>query len=198
MQSVSAPGQAPGVLSVGASTSGLQEPVLRMLAPAPADLRSTRWEYSANAPLEERALDLVDIGGGKVEDHDVAGKAVLLDAPGPPVQQALEAERRGAVALLIHAAGGRSSARAESGEDGRFDSLVAAIVDDDSVMALREALAAGPVQVGLSGRDATDEIAEFSSRGPTATFATKPDLVAPGVEIRSTVPASIHRRASRA
>ena len=191
-QTVGAPGQAPGVLSVGASTSGLQQPVLRMLAPAPADLRTTRWEYSANAPLQERALDVIDIGGGKIEGHDVAGKAVLLDAPGPPLQQALEAERRGAVALLIPAAGGPVQRRLESGEDGRLDSLVAAIVNDDSVTALREALAAGPVQVGLSGHDATDEIAEFSSRGPTATFATKPDLVAPGVEIRSTVPASIH------
>ena len=48
------------------------------------------------------------------------------------------------------------------------------------------------MRVALSGEDATDEIAEFSSRGPTATFGAKPDLVAPGVEIRSSVPRSLH------
>ena len=191
-QTISAPGQAPGVLSVGASTSGLRVPKLRMIEPA-TDLHTTRWEYSANAPMEERELEVVDIGGDDVKDHDVAGKAVLLDAPGPPVQQALEAERRGAVALLIaRGAGAGPQLRAGSGDDGRFDSLVAAILEDDSVTALREALKTGPVRVGLSGEDATDQLAEFSSRGPTATFGTKPDLVAPGVEIRSSVPTALH------
>ena len=191
-QSISAPGQAPGVLSVGASTSGLRVPKLRMIEPA-TDLHSTRWEYSANASMEERELEVVDIGGDDVKDHDVAGKAVLLDAPGPPVQQALEAERRGAVALLIaRGAGAGPQLRAGSGDDGRFDSLVAAILEDDSVTALREALKTGPVRVGLSGEDATDQLAEFSSRGPTATFGAKPDLVAPGVEIRSSVPTALH------
>ena len=187
-QTVTAPGQAPGVLTVGASTSNLRVPKLRMVAPA-LDLRTTRWEYSANAPAEERELEVIDIGGGDVKDHDVAGKAVLIDAPGPPLQLALEAERRGAVALLIHRSGG-PQLRAGSGDDGRFDSLVAAIVDDDSVAALREA--PRPVRVALAGEDATDQLAEFSSRGPTATFATKPDLVAPGFEIRSSVPTALH------
>jgi len=201
-QTVSAPSQAPGVLSVGASISGLQVPAVRMLVPEPLDLVTTRWEPSANPPQEERELDVVDIGGGGLDGHDVAGKAVLLDAPGPPTQLALEAERRGAVALLIHGGtgGGPVLAGGErlhefpagSGDDGRFDSLVAVIVDDDAVTALREALADGPVRVGLSGEDATDAIAEFSSRGPTAAFGAKPDVVAPGVEIRSTVPAALH------
>ncbi len=73
---------------------------LRMVAPAAADLRTTRWEYSANAPVDERELDLVDIGGGEVDDHDVAGKAVLMDAPGPPVAAGARgrAPRRGRAA----------------------------------------------------------------------------------------------------
>ncbi len=189
-QTVGAPGQAPGVLTVGASTSGMQVPEVRMVSPA-AELRSSRWEYSANPPQAERELDVIDVGRGDIKDHDVAGKAVLLDAPGPPVQQALEAEKRGAVALLING-DGAGPQRAGSGDDGRFDSLVAVLLDEFSVTTLREALAAGPVRVGLSARDATDELAEFSSRGPTADFATKPDLVAPGVEIRSSVPAVLH------
>ena len=132
----------------------------------------------------------------------MAGKAVLMDAPGPPTPLALEAERRGAVALLMRGGVGDGPVLAGgerlhefptgSGDDGRFDSLVAVILDDDSVTALREALASGPVRVGLSGEDATDDIAAFSSRGPTATFGAKPDLVAPGVEIRSSVPAALH------
>ncbi|HTE64446.1 MAG TPA: S8 family serine peptidase, partial [Solirubrobacteraceae bacterium] len=201
-QSVGAPAQAPGVLAVGASISGLEVPVVRMTAPRALDLRTTRWEFSANPPDQEQEVEVVDVGEGDFAAHDVRGKAVLLDAPGPPLQQALEAERRGAVALLIRAgsAGGPVSAAGErlhefptgSGDDGRFDSLVAVIVDDDGVAALRQALGAGPVRVEIAGEDATDQIAAFSSRGPTATFAAKPDLVAPGVEIRSTVPKALH------
>ena len=175
-QTVSAPGQAPGVLSVGASISGLQVPALRMVAPEPLDLQTTRWEPSANPPQDERELDVVDIGGGGLDGHDVAGKAVLMDAPGPPTPLALEAERRGAVALLMRGGVGdgpvlarrRAVARVphRRGDDGRFDSLVAVIVDDDSVTALREALASGPVRVGLSGEDATDEIADVQLARP--------------------------------
>jgi uncharacterized repeat protein (TIGR01451 family) len=50
-----------------------------------------------------------------------------------------------------------------------------------SPASLSQALAVGAT-------DAGDEIASFSSRGPSPWGETKPDLVAPGVEIRSSVP----------
>lgn len=81
---------------------------------------------------------------------------------------------------------------AGSGDDGRFDSLVAVLVDDDTTAALREALAGDPVRIALSGEDATDRVTDFSSRGPTVGFTLKPDLAAPGLEIRSSVPKALH------
>jgi minor extracellular serine protease Vpr len=193
-QTIEAPGQAPGVLAVGATISDVHVPAVRMVAPRSLDLRATRWEYSANPPQEERELELVYVGEGDFDDHDVRGKAVLIDAPGPPLEEALEAERRGAVALIINrgGAGPLHQFRTGSGDDGRFDSLVAVIIDDYANADLREALSAGPVRVALSGEDATDQIPAFSSRGPTNDFHVKPDLLAPGVEIRSTVPRALH------
>ena len=193
---VGAPAQAPGVLAVGASTSDVTVPAMRMLEPRTLDLRPVRWEPSANPPQEEREVELVDIGSGDGQGVDVEGKAVLMTAPFPPTEIAFDLEKRGAVALLMHRPGGGGPVAHEfaagSGDDGRFDRLVAVFVDPDAADDLRAALAEGPVTVGVSGEDVTDTIADFSSRGPTQTFTTKPDLVAPGVDIRSTVPKALH------
>ncbi|WP_343244921.1 S8 family serine peptidase, partial [Streptomyces sp. SID14478] len=84
------------------------------------------------------------------------------------------------------------SARRLQGADGdlRMDHLVVTGVDRIQGQELIE-LAAQKAQVTLSGRDSSDEMAAFSSRGPDQNQRLKPDLVAPGVDIRSTVPKSI-------
>ncbi|GGT44484.1 S8 family serine peptidase [Streptomyces atratus] len=137
------------------------------------------------------------------------------------VEWAKEAEKRGAIAVLaglpsndgpVFVAGApgevrppevntepgvaqvpSSPARIDaSGDSLRMDHLVVMGIDSTQYTELSARLAAGKVSVTLRGTDTTDRIASFSSRGPAQDFGSKPDLVAPGVEIRSTVPKALY------
>ncbi|MEH7305558.1 S8 family serine peptidase [Neobacillus drentensis] len=72
-----------------------------------------------------------------------------------------------------------------SSMDGRLESLIAMRIDETKAGKLKSTLAKGPVKITITGKDVTDQIANFSSRG-NSDFRAKPDLVAPGVEINST------------
>ncbi|NED99676.1 S8 family serine peptidase [Phytoactinopolyspora halotolerans] len=76
----------------------------------------------------------------------------------------------------------------ESGDSFRVDSIVVLGLQELQWERLSRDLADGPVRIAVSGEDVTDRVASFSSRGPTSDFSLKPDLVAPGVEIRSAWP----------
>ncbi|MFE4721626.1 S8 family serine peptidase, partial [Streptomyces sp. NPDC056728] len=80
----------------------------------------------------------------------------------------------------------------ESGDSMRMDSMVMLGVDSTQYAELGRRLADGKVEVTISGTDVTDKIASFSSRGPDLNWDLKPDLVAPGYDIRSTVPKSLY------
>ncbi|WP_069462982.1 S8 family serine peptidase [Actinacidiphila rubida] len=128
-------------------------------------------------------------------------------------QFAQEAEKHGAVAVFAGAPGGsagpqsvpaqRRAAPAEpgvvtaqpssphvsaSGDDTRFDSVVLMSLDQFAYQEMAAKAASGQATVEITGTDVTDRMASFSSRGPVAgTYALKPDIVAPGVQIRSTM-----------
>ncbi|MFI6879124.1 S8 family serine peptidase [Streptomyces sp. NPDC050400] len=225
---VGSPAAAPGVLAVGASTSGVAVPELRVEGQRET-LETYRGLVSANPADAPATGGLVDIGMGTPDDWeragDVRGKVLLYafppargaEDPVYPEDLAVyeEAEKRGAIALVGGAAAGggpvvagrpdvaprrggdgvpvpADSARRLTGlDDGpRLDHLVVTGVDRIQGQELTE-LAAQNVKLTLSGRDSGDQIASFSSRGPDQGLGLKPDLVAPGVEIRSTVPRSV-------
>ncbi|MFD9287568.1 S8 family serine peptidase [Streptomyces sp. NPDC060030] len=212
---VGSPAAADGVIAVGASTSGVRVPSARYDDGDRSGLvQAQPWVMSANGPAEPVSLPIVPIGTGDPEVNwgeigSVRGKALLLERDLPPAAVgwftllAREAEKRGAVALFagvpdsvtpaVSAERGVLPFRpsmphvSESGDDLRFDSLVVMTLD---TYAYREmaARAAQRKKLELLSTDATDHIASFSSRGPVAgTFALKPDIVAPGVKIRSTM-----------
>ncbi|MFF2508059.1 S8 family serine peptidase [Streptomyces sp. NPDC058067] len=81
----------------------------------------------------------------------------------------------------------------ESGDSLRMDSLILLGVDSTQYAELGRRLADGKVEVTISGTDVTDSIASFSSRGPALDWNLKPDLVAPGYDIRSTIPKSLYK-----
>ncbi len=206
---VSAPALGRGVISVGASVSGMWLPVAKQVTPRQRDIQAFRAPYSAYPPARAVTAELVDVGQGKPADYeqvgDVTGKVVAFRASIPPaleyvspalIQQAKEAEDRGAVAALGYTSSGgpvlqrqeEATQSLQSGESFRMDRLVVLGLHDLQWEALRTDLAKGPVRVQISGTDATDQMAGFSSRGPAPDFGLEPDLVAPGVEIRSTWP----------
>ena len=212
-QTVLTPGAAEGVIAVGASTSGLRVPSLQMTAPEELPLQTFRVGFSANPPAEAVTAEVVDLGEGRPEDYeglDPSGKVLLIRAQSSAFEAALEAERRGAAAVVFYEepepipdeegggigigpVGVEVQPRSlSSGDDGRLDRLVVLGMDGFQYAEIARYLGRGPVEVALEGRDSTDELALFSARGPSQAFRLKPELVAPGVEIRSTVPRAIH------
>lgn len=217
-QSVGSPAAADGVISVGASVSGLRLPTAQLTAPVRAPLQTFRAGVSASAPEQPVTGALVNVGEGTDEDLDRAGdlrgKVVMLyaDLPSTPewtppelIERLREVERRGALAALTYREGGvgpmgdaasvdsaagvpARPGTADSGDSFRMDRLVVLGMDPTQRDELNRHLAAGPVQISISGTDVTDQLASFSSRGPTDRFTLAPDLTAPGVEIRSTWP----------
>jgi subtilisin family serine protease len=204
---VGTPAAADGVVSVGASFSGVRVPAARLTRTG-EELQTTRAGYSANPPAKPLTGTLVDLGQGLPADFDKAGdlhgKIVAYSALVGSTALAREAEDRGAIAALMYSngsAGPQSTGRAgvqpatprtlASGDDMRMDKIVVMSVDDTQWAELGRLSAQGKVEITISGKDVTDQIADFSSRGPTTRYTLKPDLVAPGVEIRSSVPKSL-------
>ncbi|WP_432082770.1 S8 family serine peptidase [Streptomyces sp. WAC 04229] len=237
--SVGSPAAAPGVIAVGASTSGVRRPVVEV--DGGEQLITYRGGRSANPPTEPVTAPMVDVGMGTPEDWervgDVKGKVVLTPIP-PSVnpnevwaeELALwrEAEKQGAVAVVggVSAAGGgpvamngrtrtnplderqetgdrqngerrgeflagaNAATPAESGDSLRMDKLPVIGVGMEQGRQLAR-LAETGARLVVGSTDATDQMASFSSRGPDRELDLKPEIVAPGVEIRSTVPKSI-------
>lgn len=77
---------------------------------------------------------------------------------------------------------------AQAGWDQRRTTLVMMSLYSGDYGNIRRAVLDGKVTATITGKDATDLIASFSSRGPAGT-TVKPEIVAPGVEIRSDIPA---------
>jgi subtilisin family serine protease len=204
---VESPAAADGVVAVGASFSGVRVPTAR-LARTGEEIQTTRADYSANPPAKPLTGTLVDIGQGQPDDFDKAGdlhgKVVAYSSQAGSIALAREAEDRGAIAALIYSdgsagpqfAGGGGVQPATpktlaSGDDLRMDKIVVMSVEETQWAELGRLSAQGKVEITITGKDVTDQIADFSSRGPTARYTLKPDLVAPGVEIRSSVPKSL-------
>ncbi|MFA1820188.1 S8 family serine peptidase [Virgibacillus oceani] len=209
---VTAPGNATDVLTVGASMSGVNIPEARIVSPVNHFIQSNRLSFSASIDSDLSEVEVVDVGRGTPEEFegkDVTGKMVLsLNSPGN-FNIASLAEEHGASGILFYyeSIGGNgpgfpfeNSSENEYEKNGqhqfsigpKFDgrlNIIALEIDQQSGELIKRNLADDQVvNLELTETEGTDLMADFSSRGPTENFHMKPEIVAPGVEILSTMP----------
>jgi subtilisin family serine protease/photosystem II stability/assembly factor-like uncharacterized protein len=196
---VGSPAEAPDVLAVGASISGVSVPTVTVTAPVHHSLAVQRLNLSANPPSHPQDVDMVDVGNGQPADYegvDAYGKAVLVNYNAFLLSSALStAVQHHAAAILLNTPNYYLGVGTQPGPDfaagtpddpDRLD-ITATVINGTDATDLRQWLVDGPVRVRIGGADATDQIADFSAHGPALdSYALKPDLVAPGVEIGST------------
>ncbi|MFC4555559.1 S8 family serine peptidase [Georgenia faecalis] len=217
-QTVATPAAAPGVIAVGASTTGIADPTLTLDGDGdgvrPLDV--ARFPLSANPPAGGRTARLVDVGNGTAEDFaaagDVRGAIVVMSSyvvrnlgevlPGH-LEQAALAEEHGAVGALLYTpsptdpvgggAGlpGPIGVLADGGDDLRRESLVMMSITSAQYQTFKDEVLAGTATATIGSLDRTDAIAGFSSRGPSDAMTLKPEIVAPGEEILAPIPASL-------
>ncbi|MFD7308025.1 S8 family serine peptidase [Promicromonospora sp. NPDC059942] len=183
-------------------------------APRPLDV--TRFPMSANPPAEGITGRLVDVGDGFDEEDyeqagDVRGAIVVMQSmtvkslgqvEGLHLLQAQLAEEHGAVGALLYTpsptdpagdggAGPQGSANvlAGGGFDLRRESLVMMNISSAQYQTFKSEVAAGTVSGTIGSVDVSDTITDFSSRGPSDAMTLKPEIVAPGFEIMSDIPA---------
>ncbi|SFQ27802.1 S8 family serine peptidase [Salibacterium halotolerans] len=190
MWSVGSPGTSEKAISVGASIPPLRMPKLALVddPELSIDLQPVKgtasWEFRRDLPLTFAGL------GRKEDLQGVKGRAVLIERGGIPlVRKMANAKRAGADAVILYnnVAGGFTAVSQKelplpvitiSKEDGEHLKKAVQENENDAPPALRTIL-----------EEETDHMAFFSSRGPvTQSWTVKPDIVAPGVDINSTVP----------
>lgn len=174
---VGSPATASQVISVGASTPKLKRPFLfdrfhdKKIEIIPMQ-GSPNWDFP-------RDLEVTD------NQEELKNDAILItdrEEEIPFAQLAAEAEANGAAALLI--ANNEEEGVFEGAVDPNISIPVAAISQEDGTW-LKE----NPGYLSIEYEEIQDTITEFSSRGPvTVNWAIKPEIVAPGAGILSTVP----------
>ncbi|MGO4889149.1 S8 family serine peptidase [Anaerobacillus sp. MEB173] len=187
MWTVGSPGTSTKAISVGASSPPLKVPYLTIDRSEDKEfslqlLRGSKpWTIKRDFPLVNCGL------GRENECTDVEGKVALIKRGIIPFStKAKNAESNGAKAVLIY-----------NNTEGEFvgtldaDGInipVASLSNEDGEWLL-EQMEKKDLFLKTFYRQEEDLLAPFSSRGPvTFTWEVKPDVVAPGVDIHSTVP----------
>ncbi|GAB3789401.1 S8 family serine peptidase [Virgibacillus kimchii] len=178
---VGSPATATGALSIGAYSPEMEVPYLyeakndREIAFAPM-VGSPPWNVDKAYPITSN-------------ENDYAGKIALIARGDVSLfEKAKRAEENGAIAVIIH-----------NNEEGLFQGIiqheydpvtipVAAVSKEDGLW-LEKQLNEKTTYLETDYKEMASGVAEFSSRGPvTVNWDIKPDILAPGTNILSTVP----------
>lgn len=181
--SVGSPGTAAKAISVGASTPTMKIPYIEIdgkqirLEPL---LGSVMWDL-------DRTYELVDGGMGKPNQLKHAeGKIVLIERGEITFsEKVMNAEKAGARAVIIY----NNTKGPFLGNLDRNSEIPVMGISKSDGKELTQKIKEGYARVRTNIIEEKDTIAEFSSRGPvTNSWEIKPDLLAPGVAILSTIP----------
>jgi minor extracellular serine protease Vpr len=179
---VGSPGTASRAISVGASTPTIDIPYL-LIEGMREKLRIQPLDGSAGWNLD-RSFNIVDGGlGTKADLKDAMGKIVLIKRGKLTFsEKAKNAREAGAKAVIIY---NNLSGGFMGNLEAPLDIPVGSMTKKDGELIKSKANTLADVSVTQE----RDLLADFSSRGPvTETWEVKPDIVAPGVAINSTIP----------
>ncbi|AND42443.1 S8 family serine peptidase [Cytobacillus oceanisediminis] len=180
---VGSPGTAAKAISVGASTPTMKVPFLSI---GGREIRldllqgSKDWEF-------DRSYELVDGGLGHPEElKNAKGKMVLVERGELTfTDKAVHAMEAGAEGIIIF---NNTKGRFFGNLDSGVPIPVAALSKEEGEE-LKKNINEGRLLARTNIIEERDILADFSSRGPvTSTWEIKPDVVAPGVAINSTIP----------
>ncbi|WP_100405716.1 S8 family serine peptidase [Bacillus solitudinis] len=189
MWTVGSPGTSTKAISVGASAPPIKIPYLTIFK---EEKELELFPIGGTLPWSlKRDFPLIDGGYGRKEELDEvkAEGSILLVKRGriPFTDKARYAEAAGAKGLIIY--NNLPGAFVGSVEGGVRLPVVSVSQEDGEWLQEIVTDSKDSVQLRTIYREKEDFIAPFSSRGPvTQTWEVKPDLVAPGVSIDSTVP----------
>lgn len=187
MWTVGSPGTSTNAISVGASTPPLKVPYLtiggeKREVPLLMMVGAKQWEFKRDYPF-------IDAGLGREKDFQAAKNKLVLVKRGmiPFGEKAKAALDAGARGVIIY---NNTPGEFMGGLEIPLDIPVVAISKEDGEW-LKEQIDRSEEEHYLRTiyRKEEDNVASFSSRGPvTYTWGVKPDVVAPGVAIDSTIP----------
>lgn len=171
---VGSPATAQQVIAVGASTPPLQLPYLydrfhdKKIEIQPI-AGSSEWHAERDLPFTYHDKHL-----------SIRDKIILMESDEENLQQQMmEAEQQGAAAVLF------IQSEEENTEEILHTTIPAAYITKETGDWLKE----NANYLEVKQEEITDTITDFSSRGPvTVNWAIKPEIVAPGASIVSTVP----------
>ncbi|UNK16025.1 S8 family serine peptidase [Paenibacillus sp. N3/727] len=187
---VTDPGTAELVISVGASKPPLVTPILKIVG-SDGEFKVDSFDKSEGIEKLTGSYQLVDVGLGKPENYvgkDLSGKIAFIKRGEMSfTDKALNAINAGAAAAIVY---NNAPEALESGTlgdvnitipvyalSGTYGNQIKAKLDTDP-----------SIQVNFTTTIEKDIIAGFSSRGPSKpSYAVKPDISAPGIGIRSSV-----------
>lgn len=184
---VGVPATAEKVISVGASTLPREYPNFQVVGVSKIfeGAMLTTIKLPNNSQFE-----VVDVGFGSPLDYkglNVKGKLVLVQQGSTDQEIYIaNAQKAGAGGVLLYEKGQDDLQYVEPGVDIKIPAIQ--ITGKDAVT-LKAMLKAGNNKLSVKGYTPHEFMADFSSRGPVhETWTIKPDIVAPGVEITSTLP----------
>ncbi|MEB9692554.1 S8 family serine peptidase, partial [Bacillus cereus] len=187
--SVDAPGNASSVISVGASTVSIPFPTFQVAGSNKSyqGLPLSKADFQVGNDAQ-----LVYVGYGNSSDYakqDVKGKfALVLQGTSSTLVKAEQAKQAGAIGVLLISNEKEIDLMPEYFERADI-ALPVMQLSNTNGEELKNVITKRKKNIKIGQPNQTELIGNFSSRGPSqGSWLIKPDVIAPGVKITSTVP----------